>query len=98
MIAATGYQVDVGRLRFLSDDIRKNMKTLEKSPVLSSDFESSIAGLYFVGLSAAYSFGPVMRFAYGADFASQRITKALARVTQLHQQPIAAPSAVPVSK
>lgn len=98
VIAATGYQVDVARLKFLSDDIRKDLKTLEKSPILSSDFESSIPGLYFVGLSAAYSFGPVMRFAYGADFASRRITKKLARVTQLHQEPIATPSAVPVSK
>ena len=98
VIAATGYHVDIARLKFLSDDIRKNLNLLEKAPILSSDFESSIPGLYFVGLSAAYSFGPVMRFAYGAEFASRRITKRLAKVTQFQQQPIAAPRAVPVSK
>lgn len=98
VIAATGYRVNVARLEFLSNNIRKNLKVLEKAPILSSTFESSIPGLYFVGLSAAYSFGPVMRFACGADFASRRITKALARVRRLDERLIATPSAVPVSK
>jgi FAD-dependent urate hydroxylase len=47
--------------------------------VLSSSFESSVKGLYFVGLSAANSFGPVMRFAFGTRFAAQTVTKALVR-------------------
>jgi hypothetical protein len=47
--------------------------------VLSSAFESSIPGLYFVGLAAANSFGPVLRFAFGAGFAARRVTRALAR-------------------
>jgi FAD-dependent urate hydroxylase len=33
---------------------------------LSRAFESSVPGLFFVGLLAAPTFGPVMRFMYGA--------------------------------
>jgi hypothetical protein len=49
------------------------------SPVLSSSFESSVPGVYFAGLAAAASFGPVMRFAFGAGFAARRLTEAMAR-------------------
>jgi thioredoxin reductase len=78
IIAATGYRVDLSRLGFVSADIRGKITTLEGSPVLSAGFESSMPGLYFVGVAAANSFGPVMRFAFGAGFAARRVTKALA--------------------
>ena len=83
VIAATGYKVDLGRLRFLSPDIRSKIDVVKGAPVLSSTFESSVPGIYFAGLAAANSFGPVMRFAFGAGFAARCITetmlKALAR-------------------
>ena len=47
-------------------------------PVLSAGFESSVPGLYFTGLAAAASFGPLMRFMYGADFAARTIGRRLA--------------------
>jgi len=62
VIAATGYQVDCRRFSFLSEKIRSGLRTENLAPVLSQNFESSIPGLYFVGLSAATCFGPVMRF------------------------------------
>jgi thioredoxin reductase len=79
VIAATGYKVDLGRLRFLSTEIRSKIETVKGSPVLSSTFESSVPGIYFAGLAAANSFGPVMRFAYGAGFAARRLTEAMAK-------------------
>lgn len=79
VIAATGYKVDIDRLTFLNPEIRSKLQTVERSPVLSSNFESSVPGLYFVGVAAAYSFGPVMRFAFGAGFAAQTVTRALRR-------------------
>jgi thioredoxin reductase len=79
IIAATGYKVDLARLAFLSTEIRSTIMTVEGTPVLSSTFESSVPGLYFVGISAANSFGPVMRFAFGAGFAARRITQALTK-------------------
>lgn len=77
VIAGTGYKVDLRRLTFLNEDIQKNIKVLERSPVLSTTFESSVPGLFFIGVAAANSFGPLMRFAYGADFAARHVTKAL---------------------
>jgi len=77
VIAATGYKVDLDRLRFLSPEIRSKLKAVERTPVLSTTFESSIAGLYFVGIAAANSFGPVMRFAFGAGFAARTLTEAV---------------------
>jgi thioredoxin reductase len=77
VIAATGYKVNLARLRFLSDDLCSAIRTAGGAPVLSRGFESSVPGLYFSGIAAAASFGPVMRFAFGAGFASRRIAEAL---------------------
>ena len=79
VIAATGYRVDLKRLAFLDTDILSSIRAVEYTPVLSSNFESSVPGLYFVGTSAANTFGPVLRFAYGAGFTAPRIAQHLAR-------------------
>jgi thioredoxin reductase len=79
IIAATGYRVDLERLKFVSPEIRSKIKTVGGAPVLSTGFESSVPGLYFAGVAAANSFGPVMRFAFGAGFAARTITRALAK-------------------
>jgi thioredoxin reductase len=71
IVAATGYKVDLERLKFLNSEIRSKVKAVEGTPVLSTTFESSVPGLYFVGLASANSFGPVMRFAFGAGFAAR---------------------------
>ena len=79
VIAATGYKVDMGRLAFLDPAIRSKLKCVNGAPALSSSFESSVPGLYFVGIAAANSFGPVMRFAFGAGFAAKRVTQTIAK-------------------
>jgi thioredoxin reductase len=77
VIAATGYKVDLERLKFLNPEIRSKVSTLNGAPVLSSNFESSVDGLYFGGVASANSFGPVMRFAFGAGFAARTLASAL---------------------
>jgi thioredoxin reductase len=79
VIAATGYRVNLGRLSFLSSEIRSKIETVAGSPILSTTFESSVPGIYFAGLAAANSFGPVMRFAFGAGFAARRITETMTK-------------------
>ncbi len=91
IIAATGYRVDIGRLEFLSPRIRSTLKAVNKTPILSSSFESSVPGLYFVGIAAANSFGPVMRFACGAGFAAKHVSNALTK--SLSRDRIALPAA-----
>jgi thioredoxin reductase len=79
VIAATGYKVDLRRLTFLDADIQAGIRSVEQTPVLSLNFESSVPGLYFVGTSAANSFGPLMRFAFGARFTALHLSRHLAR-------------------
>jgi hypothetical protein len=89
VIAATGYKVGLKRLPFLSSEIRSKIETVAGFPKLSSTFESSVPGVYFAGLAAANSFGPVMRFAFGAGFAARRITETMAK--SLAQSPAQVP-------
>lgn len=77
LIAATGYHADVRRLGFLAPEFE--FRVAGDAPVLSRNFESSVAGIYFVGPAAANSFGPVARFAFGAGFSAHRLTRHLLR-------------------
>jgi len=79
VIAATGYKVDLGRLAFMDSDLQSGIRSVEHTPVLSSNFESSVPGLYFVGASAANTFGPLLRFAFGAGFTARRLSRHLAK-------------------
>lgn len=79
VIAATGYRPDLRRLAFLDSSIVTGIKCVDKSPALSSNFESTVKNLYFVGVTAANTFGPLLRFAYGAGFAAPRLSKHLRR-------------------
>ena len=49
------------------------------APILTRNFESSVPGLYFIGVAAAASFGPLMRFTFGARYAARRLTRALVK-------------------
>jgi cation diffusion facilitator CzcD-associated flavoprotein CzcO len=80
VIAGTGYRVDLSRLPFLSDGLRKQLKLEGTSPKLSAHFESSVPGLYFVGLASAVAFGPLARFALGAGFTARRLCAHLSRL------------------
>ncbi len=83
IIAATGYRVDLKRLTFINPAMLSSLAAVDGTPILSSTFESSVPGLYFAGAAAANSFGPVLRFAYGARFAAMRVTEAMERF-QVH--------------
>lgn len=97
VIAATGYGMDVDRMSVLAPDLRKRVTTMRGGPELSGRFESSVPGLYFAGYAAAYSFGPLMRFVAGSDFAARRIAGALASSFRSRDRwPMSAPArAVP---
>lgn len=79
VIAATGYKVDMQRLHFLGERVIAKLDLADRSPVLSPNFETSVPGLYVVGTAAANSFGPLLRFAYGAGFTSGRLSRHLLR-------------------
>jgi cation diffusion facilitator CzcD-associated flavoprotein CzcO len=84
VVAATGYRVDLRRLSFLNSDMQARIRSVEQTPILSSNFESSVPGLYFVGATAANAFGPLLRFAFGAGFTARRLSRHLAQVASRH--------------
>ena len=47
--------------------------------IVWDNFETAAKGLYAVGLTAMYNFGPLMRFMVGAEFAAPRVAAALDR-------------------
>ncbi|MBN8904383.1 MAG: NAD(P)-binding domain-containing protein, partial [Rhodospirillales bacterium] len=79
VIAATGFRADLGRLIFVSPRLRDAISCEGPTPVLSRVFETSVPGLFMIGPIAANSFGPLLRFAYGAGFAARRLSRHLAR-------------------
>jgi hypothetical protein len=77
VLLATGYRVDISRYRFLAPQLLAAIDTVKGYPKLNSGFESSVPGLYFVGATAAWSFGPLMRFVAGTDFTARTVTKGI---------------------
>jgi cation diffusion facilitator CzcD-associated flavoprotein CzcO len=77
VIAGTGYDVNVARLKFLDPQLIGSIQCIERAPALNSYFESSVAGLYFVGPLSFMCFGPLFRFVTGAEVAAPRIARRL---------------------
>jgi thioredoxin reductase len=77
VIAGTGYRANLKRVPFISSELLKQIASVAETPVLSSRFESSVPGLFFVGALSANTFGPLTRFAFGAGYAAQRVTNRL---------------------
>ncbi|MER6286575.1 FAD-dependent oxidoreductase [Streptomyces sviceus] len=78
VIAATGYRVDLAAMDFLGHELRAALAVSRGTPRLGAGYVSSVPGLYFTGLPAAASYGPVMRFVCGTEFASPRLARHLA--------------------
>ena len=77
VMLGTGYRVDLSRYCFLDPALLAAVRTADGYPVLDTGFESSLAGLHFIGAPAAWSFGPLMRFVAGAEFASRAVARRL---------------------
>ena len=75
VLLGTGYQVDIARYGFLAPELLCAVRTANGYPLLNRGFESSLPGLYFVGTTAAYSFGPLCRFVAGTPFVAETLTK-----------------------
>jgi thioredoxin reductase len=81
VIAATGYRVELAQLGFLGPELRRQIRLTGSFPHLTGSFESSVPGLFFVGLPAAATFGPLMRFVCGAPLAARRVSHAVSRAS-----------------
>jgi pyruvate/2-oxoglutarate dehydrogenase complex dihydrolipoamide dehydrogenase (E3) component len=76
VLLGTGNQVDISRYDFLSEQLKQDVQQFEGYPKLTSGFRSSVPGLHFIGATAARSFGPLLYFVAGAEFASRELVSA----------------------
>lgn len=81
VVAATGFAPELPRLGLLDPALRAGLRTVSgtDAPQLGSGFSSSHPGLFFAGLLAAPSFGPSMRFVYGAGYTAPRLVRGVRR-------------------
>jgi len=79
VIAATGYRPTLRSLPFLDEALAGKIQTAAETPALDRNFGSTVPGLYMIGLASANNFGPVCRFACGAEFTTKRLARHLAR-------------------
>jgi cation diffusion facilitator CzcD-associated flavoprotein CzcO len=79
VIAATGYKPDMYRVPFLKSALATRIAPYGAAPTLSDSFETQVAGLFVVGPAAIDTFGPLMRFMVGAEFAAPRVAGRLIR-------------------
>jgi cation diffusion facilitator CzcD-associated flavoprotein CzcO len=77
VIAATGFRVDLARLSFLDQALAAEIVREGLAPRLSAHYETSVPGLFIVGAASAPTFGPVMRFMFGAKHAAPTIARRL---------------------
>jgi hypothetical protein len=78
-LLATGFRVDVSRYGFLSPSILQRLTTIDGYPVLKRGLESSVPGLHFLGKPAAWSFGPLLCFVSGTEFAANELVDGITR-------------------
>jgi hypothetical protein len=79
VLLGTGYDVDITRYEFLPPELTEDIRQLDGYPALTGGFASSVPGLHFIGATAARSFGPLLYFVAGTEFASVELAKYVAR-------------------
>jgi cation diffusion facilitator CzcD-associated flavoprotein CzcO len=79
VVAGTGYELNIDKLPFLSSGLRSEIARIEGGPKLDRHFQTSVSGLYFVGISSMYSFGPLVRFVAGTPYTAPIVASHLAR-------------------
>jgi lysine/ornithine N-monooxygenase len=73
VVLGTGYRVDISRYEFLPQELTSEIEQFDGYPRLAPGFRSSITGLHFIGATAARSFGPLLYFVAGTEFASREL-------------------------
>ena len=79
ILLATGYTVDINKLTMIRPSLLAEIQADRAIPTLSHWFESSVPGLYFIGLTSLRAFGPLYRFVAGCGAAARRVASAVTR-------------------
>jgi thioredoxin reductase len=78
VVAGTGFRADIDRLALLSEDLRARIVREGRAPKLSATFETSVQNLFIIGILSAPTFGPVMRFMFGAKHTAPIVSRRIA--------------------
>lgn len=84
VLLGTGYNVDISRFSFLTPRLLERIQTLDGYPVLKPGFGSSLPGLHFIGATAARTFGPLLYFVAGTEFASRALASNIIKDRAAH--------------
>ncbi len=79
VMLGTGYQVDVARMNWLAPELVQRIRRAGGYPILTAGLESTVPGLFFIGATSVWSFGPLMRFVAGTSYAAPALARSLAR-------------------
>jgi hypothetical protein len=79
VLLGTGYSVDITRYGFLLPELLSQLDLMDGYPRLKSGFRSSVPGLHFIGATAARSYGPLLYFVAGTEFASIELASHVSR-------------------
>ena len=82
VLLGTGYDVDIARYNFLSPELVAGVRRLNGYPDLGRGFSTTVPGLHFIGATAARSFGPLLYFVAGTEFASNELASYISRQRQ----------------
>ena len=79
VVNATGYKIDISRYHILDNSLKKQIqKTADGYPVLDTNLQTSLDGLYMAGVIAEKTLGPTLRFVTGTSNAGPRLAAAVA--------------------
>ena len=79
VLLGTGYSVDITKYKFLAPHLIQAIEQFNGYPKVGRGLHSSVQGLHFLGAPAARSFGPLLNFVTGTEFASTELVSNLSR-------------------
>jgi thioredoxin reductase len=79
VVLATGYKIDVSRYNILDPSLKRNIRIASDGyPVLDTNLQSSVPGLYMAGVIGEKTLGPTLRFVTGTSNAGPRLAAGIA--------------------
>ena len=78
VVLATGYRIDISKYHILDQSLKQHVQqTADGYPVLDTTLQTTVDGLYMVGVIAEKTLGPTLRFVTGTSNAGPRLAAAI---------------------
>ena len=87
VVTGTGYRVNIANYPFLAPELLAKVDRVDGFPRLRRGLESSVPGLHFLGAPASWTFGPLMYFVAGTEYAGMALAQSIGRSPANHSTP-----------